>query len=435
MALFYQRKWLLIRLPIAVVALATASWLWLFVYPIPESRVTITTAGLNGAYYKLALKYAQSFAKHGITLEVQASDGSIENLQRLRAVTNQSDLALMQGGFGFLGNSNERQELSRVQTLANVDTEILWLFSRVKDITSLNQLKGLRIAVGANGSGSRKVALKLLEQARIDPKDVVLSPLMGPDSAEALKLGAVDAVFFVAPADSFTLPAMINVPGIHLANLSKSLAIVERNPYLESTLLAKDSLKAGLPYKDVALLTTSASLVARESLNPALKRLAIAVAMDVHTYGGLLYRAGDFPSLRRIDFPIATDARKTLLQGLPLHERLLPFWWAQVLERLLYIVLPIALLALVLMLKIPSFLRWTIESRLNRWYGELKFIENDLNQKSMSGIDLTRFLSSLNTLDKSLRAFRSPKDLMARTYTLHQHVEFVRQRVYKLRGR
>jgi uncharacterized protein len=258
---------------------------------------------------------------------------------------------------------------------------------------------------------------------------------MGPDSAEALKLGAVDAVFFVAPADSFTLAAMINVPGIHLANLSKSLAIVERNPYLESTLLAKDSLKAGLPYKDIALLTTSASLVARESLNPALKRLAIAVAMDVHTYGGLLYRAGDFPSLRRIDFPIATDARKTLLQGLPLHERLLPFWWAQVLERLLYIVLPIALLALVLMLKIPSFLRWTIESRLNRWYGELKFIENDLNQKSMSGIDLARFLNSLNKLDKSLRAFRCPKDLMARTYTLHQHIEFVRLRVYKLRGR
>ena len=70
-----------------------------------------------------------------------------------------------------------------------------------------------------------------------------------------------------------------------MANIRKSAAITERNPYLESRLLAQGTLDARLPPRDVTLLTTSASLVAREGLHPALKRLAIAVAMPV---GGVL---------------------------------------------------------------------------------------------------------------------------------------------------
>ena len=40
-----------------------------------------------------------------------------------------------------------------------------------------------------------------------------------------------------------------------------------------------------------------------------LERLAIAVTMEVNNSGGLFHRAGDFPSLRRIDFPIGRRGR------------------------------------------------------------------------------------------------------------------------------
>ena len=68
---------------------------------------------------------------------------------------------------------------------------------------------------------------------------------------------------------------------------------------------------------------------------------------------------------------------------------------------------------------IPAYMRRVLESRVNRWYGELKFIENDLNPESQSGLDLTRFLLPLNAIDKTLLEFASPKDLMARCCTLH----------------
>lgn len=435
MAKLYQRQWLLIRFPVMALGLVAVICLWVLVYPMPPTRLRITTADSDGAYYQDAQRYAAQFAAYGVTLDIEPSAGSQQNQDRLRQATDPADLAFMQGGFAYLGTALEQRDRSRIETLANVAIEAVWIFARNREINSLTQLQGLRVAIGPEGSGSRKVALKLLEQARIDTKDLLLSGLTGTEAVQAMQQNQVDVVVMVAAAQSSAIQDMLRVPGIQLANLRKSAAITERNPYLESRLLAQGALGTRLPSRDTTLLTTSTSLVAREDLHPALKRLAIAVAMDVHTGGGLFHRAGDFPSLRRIDFPTAPRARDTLAHGLPLLERTLPFWWAQLAERMILIVLPTLLLALWLMRQIPGYLRWAVESRLNRWYGELKFIENDLSQEAPSGLDLAHFMQRLNGIDKSLLVFSCPTDLLARCFTLHQHIEFVRQRLYRLRGR
>ena len=99
------------------------------------------------------------------------------------------------------------------------------------------------------------------------------------------------------------------------------------------------------------------------------------------------------------------------------------------------LVLPVVLLAVWLMQRIPAYMRWALQSRVNRWYGEMKFIENDLSEQDVTGMDLTRFLSRLNSIDMAVLDFRCPKDPMTRCYTLHQHIELVRQRRYRMRGR
>lgn len=435
LARLYQRKWLVIQLPLIAGAALLASFLWIHVFPMPPTVLSMTTAESHGAYYRNALLYSQVFARHGVTLLVLPSAGSQQNLERLRRGADASDLAFLQGGFGYLGDSLQGDERSRIETLANVDIEPLWLFSRRREIESLGQLQGLRVAVGPPGSGSRKVALRLMEQARVQPADSPLAGLLGNEAVQALGQGSIDAAVMVASLDSAVVQSMLRLPGIHLANLRRSTAIIERNPYLEQRLLPQGSLPGRLPPHDITVLTTSASLVAREGLDPALKRLAMAAAAEVHAGPGLFHNAGDFPALRQIDFPTAPGARQTLLRGLPWLERTLPFWWAQVAERVLLIVLPVTLLALWLMHVFSAWLRWSLESRVNRWYGELKFIENDLGKTTVTGMDITRFLQRLNGMDKAMVAFPTPRELMARCYTLHQHIEFVRQRLYRMRGR
>ena len=434
-ASLYQNKWLFIRLPIAAGALLAVVSIWTVFFPMPPTQLSMTTGGALGSYHPTGLRYAQRFADHGVTLNVLTSDGSQQNIERLRADKNPADLAFLQGGFGYLGTLPERRERSRIETLANVEIEGAWLFTLNRTITSLSQLKGLRLSVGRDGGGSRTVAQKLLAQAQIDPKEITLSDEVGMESAKALEQGLIDAVFLVAPDDSTTLKLFLAIPNIQLASLGKSQAIVGRNLYLESRLLAQGALGGGMPQRDTTVLTATASLVSREELHPALKRLAAAISTEIHTNANVFRQAGEFPSLKRLDFPSSPQARTTLADGLPFLERTLPFWWAQFVQRLLFIALPIALLAWWLMQLLPSVLRWTLENKLIRWYGELKFIEHDLIQADVPGLDLARFSVRLNAIEKDLLRFQCPKDMMARCYTLRQHVDFVRLRIYSVRGR
>jgi uncharacterized protein len=434
-AILYRYQWLLIKLPIALSAGLSAIAIWYWIWPMPPSYLRISTASTDGAYYLHAQRYKEKFAANGVRLDILTSAGSLDNLGRLRASDPAADLAFLQGGFGYLGASVSSTDAGKVQTLANVDIEPVWIFSLDHDIESLDQLAGLRVAIGPEGSGSRIVAVRLLEQARMGRGSVRLSSLAGGQAAAALREKQVDVVIMVAGTDASVVKTLLGVPGIRLANLRKSAAITERNPYLETRLLAQGTLAPTVPPRDIAMLTTSASLVSRESLHPALKKLAVQIASQTHGGSGIFHRAGDFPSLRRIDFPTAPEARAALLRGPGLLERLLPFWWAQIAERLLLIVLPAGLLALWLMRLVPAVLRWSLQSRVNRWYGELKFIENDLSRSSPTGMDITRFVARLSEIDRAMMAFSAPKDLMTRCFTLHHHIEFVRMRLHDVRGR
>ena len=434
---FYHHRWLLIRLPIALLMVALAACAWLWFYPMPPSRLTITTGQNDGAYKNHADRYAKAFAQHGIALTVLASSGSSENVQRLQAEPPQADLGFVQGGFGWSSPAGDQRGVNKVQTLAVVDIEALWLFNREAPLSSLVQLEGKRVAAGLEGSGHRAMLKRLLNQQRISEAAIAWSDLSGKAAHDALMRGEVDAVFMVASPTAAGVMSLLKAPGVQLTSLHRPTAIAERNNYLESRLLIQDALGPQQPPGDTSLLTTPTHLLTREDLDPALKRIATAVAMEVHGLAGPFHRAGEFPSLRFSDFPSAPEARQVLTQGLNGMEGLLPFWWAQVLQRALIIGLPIALLTALLFLLIPAWVRWRLESRVTRWYGELKFIENDLttNSVDMGGIDLSRIHGRLNHMEDAIESMRLPSELADRWYALRQHIDFVRKSILRYRGR
>lgn len=433
-ARLYQRKWVLIKLPIVLAAVALMAWLWTTWLPLPPSEITISTGRPEGVYNAYARRYAELFAQHGVTLRVLESDGSVQNLQRLRGGAPQADMAFVQGGIGL--PQGDRDTGIRLETLAKVDIEPLWIFSRLSYVDSLQQLQGLRVSLGPPGSGTRQLALALLDQVRLLPRDVTDSELAGPAAVQALQQGTLDVLLMVSAPESPVIKALLSTPGIQLVQLRRTAALTERLPYLQPRLLAQGTLDGGaLPARDASVLTTSASLVTRADLHPALQRLATQVAMEVHNRAGLFHRAGEFPSLKRIQFPASDQARRTLTHGLPWLEQHLPFWWAQVALRLLVICLPVALVAFWLARMLPAYLRWLLESRVTRWYGELKYIEHDLSRDSLSGLDLTRHVERLNSIESRMTAFVTPAYLMPRWFLLRKHIDFVRMSLFRRRGR
>lgn len=436
-AAFYRHRWLLIRLPLAMLAVALTVLAWRWLYPMLEARLTISTGQPDGAYHQHATRYVEAFARHGIALTLKASAGSADNLQRLQSGAPDVDLALVQGGFGWSSVAKDAVALSTVQTLANVDIEGLWLFGRDLPLGSLLDLVGLKVAAGPDGSGHRVMLLRLLHQLQVPPDAVALSDLSGLAARDALVRGDVQAVFMVAAPGAPGIGALLTTPGVQLAVLRRATAISDRNNYLESRLLPEDALGLRQPPVDTALLTTPTHLLVRHDLDPALKRVATAVAIEVHRGAGPFHREGEYPTLRHSDFPTAPEARQVFAQGLGGLEALLPFWWAQVLQRLLIIGVPVGLLTLLLAVVVPAWVRWRLESRITRWYGELKFIENDLGTQSVNlgGIDLSRMNGRLREIENAIAGVSLPPELAQRWYTLRHHVEFVRGRIKTYRGR
>jgi TRAP transporter TAXI family solute receptor len=432
-ARIYQRKWILIRLPIAIVAVLAMAWLWRQWLPLPPAEITFSAGRPDGAYHGYAQRYARYFAERGVTLHVVESEGSAENLARLRAGAAQ--LAFLQGGTGYADRDLRSQP--RVQTLARVDNEAVWIFARVPGLESLQQLQGMRVSLGAPGSDTRKLAQELLEQVRLSPADMQESKLAGTEALAAIRQSQLDAMVVVSSPDSPLVRMALQAPGIHLVQLSRSAALIERLPYLQLRLLPQGALDAAgkVPARDATMLLMTSSLATREDLHPALQRLAAAAARDIHGGAGVFHRAGEFPSLKRIEFPASPHAREVLAHGLPWLERNLPFWAAQVLLRLLVICLPVALVAWWLGSILPAYLRWLVESRLTRWYGELKYIETDLARDSVSGLDHSKYVKRLASIESRMAAFVTPDYLMPRWFTLKQHVEFVRLRLVRQRGR
>jgi uncharacterized protein len=433
----YQRRWILVYVPSVAIAIAAFVWLGWYVFPPPPSQITITSGAAEGMYHQHALRYAEFFTRHGLKAQVLTSAGSAQNIERLRDTQHGAQVGFVQGGFGQLERVKTAERSTGIQILANIDIETVWVFSRIASLDSLPQLQGLRVSIGAEGSGSRAMALQLLAQVRLEPKDLVLSTTSGTAAAKALEEGSLDVAIFVAAPKAQIVKTMLRIPNVHVVQLKHSAALTERLPYLEPRLVAQGMLDdaVSLPSRDMMLLTTLASVVASENLHPALKRLTTAAAMEIHNEATVLGRAGEFPNLKQADFPSAPEARETLLHGLPWIEQKLSVAQAQWFWRFAFLALPLILLVWLVCSIVPAYLRWILETHINRWYGELKFIEYDLEQIKPTGLDLARVKIQLRSIENALDVFTAPQEFMQRLYMLRQHIHFVRQKLSTGQGR
>src|SRR5262249_50613107 len=134
--------------PTVIVIAAVLIAAYLIIDPAPPRQVSLGTGQENSAYENIGKKYQAAMSKHGIAVTLQNSHGSSENLKRLNE--GKVDIAFVQSG-----STNEAEAERRgLVSLGSLFTEPIWLFTREQKtpVTSLTQLKGLKINVGAKGS-------------------------------------------------------------------------------------------------------------------------------------------------------------------------------------------------------------------------------------------------------------------------------------------
>jgi len=432
--LLYRRRWGLFYLPVLalaalLVALAAGRW-----FPLPPTTVTIAAGVPNGGDAPMALRYRDELAQRGIRAEIVSTLADADGpLQRLAGATGPA-----QAGFAHGLLAPDAPGPGPVQALAVVGKQPVWVFTHQTGVINLQLLRGLKVAAGPPGSADRKVASMLLAQAHLKESDVTWV-----DSPEAMAAAndlleqRVDAMVVIASGDAPSVRLLAHSPGISMVGVDRANALAAREPRLRPIVLSQGTieLRGDVPPRDVTLLAAATHLLVREDMHPALQRALLDAAIDIHASPSFLQRQAEFPDART-DFPLSPVARGHALGSRPWLEAVLPYWWAQLAELLLYAVLPILTLTVLALVWIPHLYSFRVDALLSHYYGELKFIENDMEAVAIdSPIRLKGLLGKLDTMEHEVATLDLPDLYADRWYTLREHLAAARERLLKLRSR
>ncbi|MBX9818091.1 MAG: TAXI family TRAP transporter solute-binding subunit [Burkholderiaceae bacterium] len=417
--------------------IAAAGLLWLAYWwldPMPPKTITLATGPAQSAYAEFGQRYAKALQASGIQVVLLPTDGSSANLELLRS--GKADAGFVQGGTASTA-ADGQEEAEPLLTLGNLFVEPIWLFYRSASaqavspsgqLNSLTQLAHMRVNVGASGSGVPTLMQTLLDMNRVAPKNITLSQLDQTPATVKLLQGQLDAVVFASAPEAPIVQMLLQTPGIRLMDFHQNEAYARRLPFVTPATLPNGivDLARKLPSQDVHLIATTTSMLAREEVHPALRQLLAQAAMQIHGQAGWFNRAREFPNADNAEYPLAPEAERTMRTGVPSLQRYIPFTLANLIERM-WLALGLIIAVLLPLGKIaPPLYAFRVRSRVFRWYGQLREIEERLEESPASAPGL---LEELNALESKVEKIIVPLSYTDELYTLRNHIGLVRQRL------
>jgi TRAP transporter TAXI family solute receptor len=412
-------------LPYALLILLAVFLAIHYINPAPPKKIVISAGGTSVNNRAYAAIYGALLKQHGIELEIRESAGDVEDIRLLKDESSGVDLAFVQDGVA------RAEGAGVLQSLGSLYYEPAWILCRcAEQLGHLSKLKGKRIAVGPQGDGSHVLAMTLLGASGVNARNAYLSELTGDDAVDALNGGKIDAAIIVDMSDSMLVKRALKNPRVHLISLDDAEALSRQNSYLHHLVLPESSIDIArnIPSKSVHLVAPTTMLVKSENMHPALLYLMMKIIKQIHNGPGILNVKDAFPSMQGSDFPLSAQADNFYRNGPPFLDKYLPFWASTFISRTLIVIVPLLAILLPLSKIIPlayrTFMRW----RLFRYYGELRYLETQLNQEQ-GRFDRDYYLQKLDQIESRARSIKLPISYSQYLYELRSHIEFVRSKI------
>ncbi|MGO9992588.1 MAG: TAXI family TRAP transporter solute-binding subunit [Steroidobacteraceae bacterium] len=399
-----------------------------YVRPAPPHTLTMSSGPKGSNFQAIAERYQKILARNGIKLKIIESEGSLDNLNRLSDAKSGVDITMVQSGITGTGDSSD------LVSLGSVFYQPLTIFYRSpKAVLRLSELRSQRIAIGPDGSGTRFLALALLKANEIEPEGpTTLLSLEGDAAKTALLRQEVDAIFLSGDSASpATIREMLHTEGIRLFDFPQADAYVRRFPYLNKLVVPSGAFDLGvnLPPSPVNMLAPTVELLAHSNLHPALCDLLIEAAFEVHGHASLLQAAGQFPTPSGNSYPTSEEAARFYKTGnKSFAYRYLPFWVASLLNRTLFVLLPIIVVVIPGLRFLPQLYNWRVNGRIHRRYGELMALERETLGKP-SEERRAELLDRLDEIENSVITCKVPGSHADQLYILREHIGFVRAKL------
>jgi hypothetical protein len=412
---------------ILLVSSVTIFAVFWFLHSAPPGTITITSGPEGSAFRTTAEKYRKILARSGVKLNILTSEGSLENLKRLGDPSFRVDIGFVQGGVTNGVNTD------KLVSLGSVAYEPLLLFYRsVAPMDLLSELNGKRLAIGLVGSGTRTLALALLEANGIAPGGTTgLLDLDGEGATEALLESNVDAVFLMGDsASSQNMRELLRTPEVRLFDFTQADGYTRRIHYLNKLELPKGCIDFGknIPAQNVYLIAPTVELIARANLHPALTDLLLEAGREVHGNATLFQRRGEFPAPLEVDFQLSGEARRYYTSGKSFLYRSLPFWLASRVNRILVVFVPMIFVLIPGLRIIPTVYRWRIKLRIYLSYRALLLLEREMVVASTPE-RRQELLSRLDHVEQAVNKMKVPASFADQFYGLRGDVAFVRAKL------
>jgi len=417
--------------PFIVIGIALLIAAYFLLEPTPPRHVVLATGPENSAYDEFGKRYAAELKRYRINVELRRTVGSRENLVLLRDGKQAVDLAFVQGGSSETIRTNDHDEVEPVVSLGSLFYEPVWIFyraDRMREFNSLTQLRGKRVNLGMRGSGTPGIFMRLLRANAMERDDIERSLLGDTEAVVNLLDGKLDAIAMVTAPEAPMVQMLLQTPGIRLYEFNNGEAYARRYRYINPVVLPRGvaSIALDVPNHDMELIAPTTSLVAREDTHPAIIELFVQAATRIHNAPGWIARAGQFPSAAANEFPLAKDAERYYRTGPPLLQRYLPFWLANLIDRMWVALFSIVAVLIPLSRLVPPLYRFRVRSRIFRWYRNLRMIEYELEEGERSREELRE---SLDKLEARVASISVPLGYAEELYALRQHIDLVRARL------
>jgi len=208
-------------------ALAASTLVAIAAPAVAQTQLSIATGGTGGVYYPMGGGLAEIINNNveGYSATAEVTGASVENMGLI--ATGDADLAIALADTvaqAYNGTARfEGQQLPMVRGLASMYANMVQIVAlEGSGITTLSDLVGKRVSIGAPGSGTEVNAAAILEANGISYDDIDEQRLNFNETADALANGDIDAGFWSVGAPTSSILNLATTNGIVMIELSQA---------------------------------------------------------------------------------------------------------------------------------------------------------------------------------------------------------------------
>jgi TRAP-type uncharacterized transport system substrate-binding protein len=418
---FLRYHWPTVTIAVTTGAIAVAAVVLML--RMPPNVIVMATGTAGSAYSEIGKRYQSVLAKAGVEVRLVTTAGSVENLSLLQDPSSGVSVGLIQGGVAG------PTDVSELESLGTLFYEPLWWFRRrgIEGV-GVDTLRGRKVSIGPEGSGTRALSLEMMKRTGTEPLVGQVLDLAPRIAAEKLLAGEIDVAFILTSWDAPSVQSLIGDERIALTGFPRTDAFVALFPFLRKVTVPRGvgSFINDQPPADVSLVATKASLIVRKDLHPALQYLLLTAAAEIHAGPSIFNRPNEFPAAEAIDIPLSGEAVRFYKSGLPFLHDHFPFWMAALIGKLIILLIPILGVLYPMMRFFPRIYDWAMRRKVLRMYGELRLLEDELARARAAGGDTRELVLRLDRLEQQANHVRVPNTYASMIYILRDHIDQVR---------